>query len=101
VLIIRVVPPPNLPLPIKSSTPPSLSQFFELDWVRHPSARPEILFVRRQKPESADINENTREAHVAFPGGRSEQGDEGSLYTGAYCLPFHPPVFADVPISFT
>jgi 8-oxo-dGTP pyrophosphatase MutT (NUDIX family) len=49
--------------------------------VRHPSARPEILFVRRQKPESADINENTREAHVAFPGGRSEQGDEGSLYT--------------------
>jgi hypothetical protein len=50
--------------------------------VRHPSARPEILFVRRQKPESADINENTREAHVAFPGGRSEQGDEGSLYTG-------------------
>lgn len=80
-LIIRVVPPPNFPLPPKSTPPPSLSEFFELDWVKHPSARPEILFVRRQKPERADINENIRDAHVAFPGGRSESGDEGSLYT--------------------
>lgn len=58
--------------------------------MRHPSARPEILFVRRQKPENTDINENTREAHVAFPGGRSEQGDEGSLYTGIQSFSLHP-----------
>ena len=67
--------------------------------MRHPSARPEILFVRRQKPENTDINENTREAHVAFPGGRSEQGDEGSLYTGNLSL--FTTVFAYTPISFT
>ncbi|KAH9982698.1 hypothetical protein BGW80DRAFT_1264587 [Lactifluus volemus] len=80
-LIIRFVPPPNFPLPPKSTTPPSLTQFFDLDWVKHPAARPEILFLRRQKPDNADINENTRDAHVAFPGGRLEEGDEGSLYT--------------------
>ncbi|KAH9968746.1 hypothetical protein BC827DRAFT_1121097 [Russula dissimulans] len=80
-LIIRVAPPSDLPLPPKPTTPLSLTQFFDSDWVKHPSARPEILFVRRQKPERADINENTRDAHVAFPGGRTEQGDEGSLYT--------------------
>jgi hypothetical protein len=85
-LIIRVVPPPSFPLPPKPTASPSLSEFFELDWVKHPSARPEILFVRRQKPERADINENTRDAHVAFPGGRSEHGDEGSLYTGTQSL---------------
>lgn len=67
--------------------------------MRHPSARPEILFVRRQKPERADINENTHEAHVAFPGGRSEQGDEGSLYTGTQSLSFHPPPLLMSPIA--
>jgi hypothetical protein len=46
------------------------------------TACPEILFVRRQKPERIDINENTRDVHVTFPGGCSEHGDEGSLYTG-------------------
>ncbi|KAI0257331.1 hypothetical protein BJV78DRAFT_1161781 [Lactifluus subvellereus] len=80
-LIIRVVPPPNFPLPSNPATPPSLAQFSDLDWVKHPAARPEILFVRRQKPDSVDVNENTRDAHVAFPGGRAEEGDEGSLYT--------------------
>jgi 8-oxo-dGTP pyrophosphatase MutT (NUDIX family) len=85
-LIIRVVPPPDFPPPPKPTAPPSLTQFFDFDWVKHPSARPEILFVRRQKPENADINENTRDAHVAFPGGRTEQGDEGSLYTGTRSL---------------
>jgi 8-oxo-dGTP pyrophosphatase MutT (NUDIX family) len=84
------VPPPNFPLPPKPTSPPSLSEFFDLDWVKHPSARPEILFVRRQKPESADINENIRDTHVAFPGGRSEPGDEGSLYTGTQSLPSIP-----------
>jgi len=81
-LIIRVVPPPNFPLPPKFVNPPSLTDFFDYDWVKHPAARPEILFVRRLKPESTGINENTRDAHVAFPGGRTEEGDEGSLYTG-------------------
>ncbi|KAI9462341.1 hypothetical protein BJY52DRAFT_1203172 [Lactarius psammicola] len=41
----------------------------------------QILFVRRQKPDNSETNENTRDAHVAFPGGRTEEGDEGSLYT--------------------
>ncbi|KAI0308023.1 hypothetical protein B0F90DRAFT_1832053 [Multifurca ochricompacta] len=81
-LILRVVPPPNFPLPSKPATPPSLIEFFDFDWVKHPAACPQILFVRRQKPETADINENTRDAHVAFPGGRTEEGDEGGLYTG-------------------
>ncbi len=99
-LIIRVVPPTNFPLPPKPTAPPSLSEFFELDWVKHPSARPEILFVRRQKPERADINENTRDAHVAFPGGRSEHGDEGSLYTGTQPLSPHPRFFRAL-IPFT
>lgn len=26
------------------------------------------------------------EQHVAFPGGRMEEGDEGSLYTGPYAF---------------
>jgi hypothetical protein len=84
------VPPPNFPLPPKPTSPPSLSEFFELDWVKHPSARPEILFVRRQKPERADINENIRDTHVAFPGGRSEPGDEGGLYTGTQSPSLYP-----------
>jgi hypothetical protein len=86
-LIIRIVPTPNFPLPPKPATPPSLTQFFDLDWVKHPAARPEILFVRRQKPDNADTSENTRDAHVAFPGGRAEEGDEGSLYTGILSFP--------------
>lgn len=27
----------------------------------------------------------TREAHVAFPGGKTEEGDEGGMYTGSFC----------------
>jgi hypothetical protein len=90
-LILRVVPPHNFHLPPKPLTSPSLTQFFDLDWVKHPAARPEILFVRRQKPDNAETNENTRDAHVAFPGGRTEEGDEGSLYTGT--------VFSSLPQS--
>ncbi len=33
------------------------------------------------------IGPYTRDAHVAFPGGKTEEGDEGGLYTGEY-LPF-------------
>ena len=68
---------------------PSLTEFFQLDWVNAPGARPEILFLRRDKPDPASDSgrmsgsgPSTREAHVAFPGGKTEDGDEGGLYTG-------------------
>lgn len=54
-----------------------------------PGARPEILFLRRESYAADDASlinnrpRNTKEAHVAFPGGRTEEGDEGGLYTGA------------------
>ncbi|KAF8225823.1 hypothetical protein L208DRAFT_1425357 [Tricholoma matsutake] len=82
-LIIRVVPSPNAPVPSSPTTPPSLVEFFELDWVNDPNARPEILFLRRENPTADDVSlpRNTQEAHVAFPGGRMEPEDEGGLYT--------------------
>jgi hypothetical protein len=95
-LIIRVVPSPSTsPLPQLSQAPPTLPEFFDLDWVKHPDARPEILFLRRDNPSaesdaSLDVNNrlrNNQEAHVAFPGGRTEEGDEGGLYTGEPYLP--------------
>ncbi|KAI0318987.1 hypothetical protein OF83DRAFT_1112859 [Amylostereum chailletii] len=76
-LILRVVPPPHFPTSYIPPTPPSLADFFALDWVAHPAARPEILFLHRSKPDPGD----TQDAHVAFPGGRMEEGDEGGLYT--------------------
>jgi hypothetical protein len=85
-LIIRVVPAPNAVFPEESSNPVTLSQFFELDWVKDPAARPEILFLQRENPAPEDSGmsrlRNTHEAHVAFPGGRTEADDEGGLYTG-------------------
>ncbi|KAL6299624.1 hypothetical protein BKA93DRAFT_741965, partial [Sparassis latifolia] len=107
-LIVRVVPPPSYaPRPVSAAQPdpvaaadpsapsssptnvptPSLSEFFELDWVKAPGARPEILFLRRDTPDSGDAGRlsgsgpRTREAHVAFPGGKTEESDEGGLYT--------------------
>ncbi|RPD81651.1 hypothetical protein L226DRAFT_548867 [Lentinus tigrinus ALCF2SS1-7] len=95
-IIIRVSPPPNYVFPKPPAEPsspantpaPSLSEFFQLDWVNAPGARPEILFLRRDKPEvgtdggrMSGTGPNTREAHVAFPGGKSDEGDEGGLYT--------------------
>ena len=54
---------------------------------------PEILFLRRDKPDaSADSGRmsgsgpRTREAHVAFPGGKTEEGDEGGMYTGTFIM---------------
>ncbi|KAJ6574721.1 hypothetical protein B0H19DRAFT_609729 [Mycena capillaripes] len=83
-LIIRVVPAPNAVLPEETSNP-TLSDFFELDWVNDPAARPEILFLQRENPAPEDSGmsrmRNTHEAHVAFPGGRTEADDEGGLYT--------------------
>ena len=89
-LIIRIVPSPtSLPLPALSQPAPTLPEFFNLAWVNDPGARPEILFLRRDNPSAeSDVSlminkvRNTREAHVAFPGGRTEEGDEGGLYTG-------------------
>ncbi|KAF9015032.1 hypothetical protein BDQ17DRAFT_1340371, partial [Cyathus striatus] len=86
-LLIRVVPAPSAPLPPQSTASPSLTEFFEQDWVNHPDARPEILFLYREDsatPETAvshHLKVPKKEAHVAFPGGRMEPDDEGGLYT--------------------
>lgn len=52
----------------------TLSSFFELPWVKR--GTPEILYIKR----AARIGDNWS-AHVAFPGGRKEEGDENGLYT--------------------
>ena len=78
-IVIRIAPPPSYPT--SSGANPSLQpqttdihEFFQLDWVNAPGARPEILFLRRENPqESSDdgrMNEagQAREAHLAFPG---------------------------------
>lgn len=86
-LIIRIVPAPNASLPPPPATQPTITEFFDLDWVKDPNARPEILFVRRDNAQAEDASlnnsrpRNTREAHVAFPGGRMEPDDEGGHYT--------------------
>ncbi|KAH9487067.1 hypothetical protein JR316_0001133 [Psilocybe cubensis] len=88
-LIIRVVPSPLAPAPHNTDKPASLSDFFDADWVNHPAARPEILFLHRDEAApatdaslwQAKLRHNTTEAHVAFPGGRTEPDDEGGLYT--------------------
>ncbi|OBZ79307.1 Uncharacterized protein C14C4.10c [Grifola frondosa] len=71
-IIIRICPSPAF-----ESAPdvpsPSLTDFFQLDWVNAQGARPEILFLRRDRPGGPP--------HVAFPGGKTEEGDEGGLYT--------------------
>ncbi|KXN83624.1 hypothetical protein AN958_01190 [Leucoagaricus sp. SymC.cos] len=97
-LLIRVVPSPATNLPDPALPPPSLTEFFEQDWVKDPMSRPEILFLHRQ----ADVGENAsdiqgrvrsaaREAHVAFPGGRTEPDDEGGLYTSSKSYTFSDP----------
>ncbi|KAG2023597.1 hypothetical protein CC2G_001231 [Coprinopsis cinerea AmutBmut pab1-1] len=87
-LIIRVVPSPHAPIPPNPANPPTLSEFFELDWVKDPNAQAEILFLHRENPASngdGPFNQSRvrvgKEAHVAFPGGRTEPDDEGGLYT--------------------
>ncbi|THG98462.1 hypothetical protein EW026_g3725 [Hermanssonia centrifuga] len=87
-LILRVSPPPTYPTPSTSTAlppPATLAEFFQLDWVNAPGARPEILFLRREKPDDGTERINgagaSSEAHVAFPGGRTEDGDEGGMYT--------------------
>ena len=68
-ILIRVLPAgPQIPL-----ISPSLSTFFDQDWVNHPNATPQILFLHRQ--------DHSSEPHVAFPGGRQVPDDQGPLYT--------------------
>ncbi|KIP06948.1 hypothetical protein PHLGIDRAFT_19326 [Phlebiopsis gigantea 11061_1 CR5-6] len=92
-IIIRVAPPSSFPT--SSGVSPNASQpsttdlneFFQLDWVCAPGARPEILFLQRENPQGSSedgrMNESgqAREAHLAFPGGRTQDGDEGGMYT--------------------
>ncbi|KAF7784694.1 hypothetical protein Agabi119p4_859 [Agaricus bisporus var. burnettii] len=86
-LIVRVVPAPTAKLPDPALPPPSLTEFFEEDWVNDPGSRAEILFLHRQADFADNValtqsrTTNGREAHVAFPGGRTERDDEGGLYT--------------------
>ncbi|KAH9949429.1 hypothetical protein B0H21DRAFT_786614 [Amylocystis lapponica] len=92
-LIIRVSPPPSYVFPQSdaaspaNASAPSLSDFFQLDWVNAPGARPELLFIRRDSPDPNDAGHlsgsgpRTHDPHVAFPGGKTEEGDEGGLYT--------------------
>lgn len=97
-IVIRIVPPPTAPPPTADAPIPTLGQFLEFDWVRDPAARPEILFLQRDGASSSDglktslLGEDGThhaskvEAHLAFPGGRTEEGDEGGLYTGSCVL---------------
>ena len=88
-LVIRVIPPRGFPQIQSRQAQPSLQEFFQLSWVNAPGAVAEILFLKRENPgEDTTAIANNRvnkslEAHVAFPGGRAEEGDEGGCYTGA------------------
>lgn len=67
--------------------PSTLTEFFSLDWVNEPGTIAELLFIRREAPQSENSvvqnkPRNMEDAHLAFPGGRMEEGDEGGLYTG-------------------
>ncbi len=59
-------------LQIPSLTP--IERFFDLPWVQR--GTPEILYIKR----ASRVGDNWS-AHVAFPGGRQEEGDENGLYT--------------------
>ncbi|KAF8315050.1 hypothetical protein DL93DRAFT_2057670, partial [Clavulina sp. PMI_390] len=89
-LILRVRPAEGLPLP-PDDEPVPLEHFFSQEWVTHPGSRAELLFIRRDKTQAPKDGEvpgagtggasGGAPAHVAFPGGRTEDSDEGALYT--------------------
>lgn len=89
-LVLRVRPPEGFPLP--EDLPVPLEHFFKQEWVRHPDARAELLFIRREKSQQQQRHEvrgagtggasGGASAHVAFPGGRTQESDESALYTG-------------------
>ena len=88
-LLIRVIPSPSRRSPLPDSPPQDLSEFFKLDWVNEKGAVAEILFLRRDNPQGENTvvqnrPRNAEDAHVAFPGGRTEEGDEDGLYTGLF-----------------
>ena len=107
-IVIRIVPSPTT-LPPADASIPTLGQFFDLDWVKDSAARPEILFLQRDGGSSSDgLNtslsgedsthrSSSVEAHLAFPGGRMEEGDEGGLYTGTSTLVHQPAVIVSPP----
>ncbi|KAF9270556.1 hypothetical protein L218DRAFT_983044 [Marasmius fiardii PR-910] len=85
-ILIRVVPSPSAPPPTTQNGQLSLTEFFKLDWVNAPGAQPEILFLKRDAPSPeetavAPTKASRGEAHLAFPGGRTEPDDEGGMYT--------------------
>jgi hypothetical protein len=84
-LIIHVRPPAHIlaQADLLPPTPPTLNDFFRLDWVNHPESVAELLYIRREGRDGKGA-----EGHVAFPGGRSEEGDEGALYTGEFILTY-------------
>lgn len=93
-IVLRVRPAEGFPLP-PEGTAVTLEHFFDQDWVTHPNSRAEILFIRRNKVHqqsrggrgvSTEGVSNGSPAHVAFPGGRTEDNDEGALYTGTSYL---------------
>ncbi|KAJ3782335.1 hypothetical protein GGU10DRAFT_396905 [Lentinula aff. detonsa] len=85
-ILIRIVPSPHAQ-PDTLVAQPTLSEFFQLDWVKDSNARAEILFLKRDTPlpeeaaHSQPRMHNRNEVHVAFPGGRTEPDDEGGMYT--------------------
>lgn len=95
---MRVRPAEGFPLP-PEGTAVTLETFFDQDWVTHPSSRAEILFIRRNKVHQQNRGgrgvgtegvSNGAPAHVAFPGGRTEDNDEGALYTGMLYFMMYP-----------
>ncbi|KAI3621943.1 nudix family hydrolase [Moniliophthora roreri] len=85
-ILIRIVPGSSCPPPAAQAAQPSLSDFFQQEWVNAPDAQAEILFLKRDapSPEETVISQpriGRNEAHVAFPGGRTEPDDEGGMYT--------------------
>lgn len=62
--------PPTSP----DATNQTLQRFFSLPWVQR--GTPEVLYIKR-----ASRSGDKWSAHVAFPGGRREDGDENGLYT--------------------
>lgn len=73
-LVIRIHPSPDHPPPNIGYLPTSLDEFFSRRWVQH--GTPEVLFIKRAVRKGDRWN-----GHIAFPGGRWEEGDEWSKGT--------------------
>ncbi|KAG8968740.1 hypothetical protein FRC03_006195 [Tulasnella sp. 419] len=83
-VILQIIPPPNYVLPDSQEyvLPKDLDELFNMDWVKQEETTAEILFIKRRHGSAEDrVSRGESKEHVAFPGGRVEPGDEGSLYT--------------------